>query len=193
MVIALDCSLPLRDEPLRVLEAGVPVALTGELLTLRDASAARLVAAIERGEYLPVDLRGRLMYAVGPSPARPGHVIGAPTPTTTARLVSFLPSLLEAGIKGIIGKGDLHGEIVERLVQHGAVYLATIGGLGALLTEHIVRADVVAFADLGPEAIYRFTVEGFPAIVAIDTRGHNLHETARTAWRRPGPGGERSA
>lgn len=184
MVKTLTCRPELDVEQAHGLRAGEAVEITGELITLRDATAMRLVEIFERGEELPVNLRGRLLYAVGPSPAKPGQVVGSAGPTTTGRIARFLPALFRAGARGIIGKGELHGDIVRTFADHGAVYLAAIGGLGALLAKQIVAADVLAFPELGPEAVYRFEVEQFPAVVIIDTLGQNFHETARLAWRR---------
>jgi fumarate hydratase subunit beta len=183
-VVRLTCRPALDVADARALRAGDEVEITGELVTLRDATAMRLADLARRGEPLPVDLRGRLLYASGPSPAKPGQIVGSAGPTTTARIASFLPMLFAEGARGIIGKGELHGDVVRAFVEHGAVYLAAIGGLGALLARHIVAAGVVAFPELGPEAVHRFEVERFPAVVIIDTAGANLHETARAAWRR---------
>jgi fumarate hydratase subunit beta len=166
------------------LRAGDSVTLTGDLLTIRDASAARLAALQDSGAPLPVDLNGMFTYAVGPSPARPGRVVGSAGPTTTARMAAFLPALLAAGMRGVIGKGELTGAAADELVRHRAVYLAAVGGLGALLSAHVVAAEVVAFPDLGPEAIYRFRVHGFPAVVALDVHGGDLHAAARRTWRK---------
>lgn len=184
MVKTLTCRPELDVEQARGLRAGEAVEITGELITLRDATAMRLVEIFERGEELPVNLRGRLLYAVGPSPAKPGQVVGSAGPTTTGRIARFLPALFRAGARGIIGKGELHGDIVRTFTDRGAVYLTAIGGLGALLAKQIVAADVLAFPELGPEAVYRFEVEQFPAVVIIDMLGQNFHETARLAWRR---------
>jgi fumarate hydratase subunit beta len=160
------------------------VELTGRVLSLRDASAARLAAAVERGEPLPVSLNGQWMYAVGPSPAPPGKIIGSAGPTTTARMAKFLPTLFSAGVAGIIGKGELHGEEMAAFTRHGAIYLAAIGGLGALLSKHITAASVVAYEDLGPEALYALELERFPAVVIIDRAGRNFHEESRACWRK---------
>lgn len=184
MVVKLRCCPDVTEEDVLRLHAGDSVEITGELVTVRDATAQRLAALIEAGEQLPVDLRGRLLYAVGPSPAKPGQVVGSAGPTTTERMARFLPLFFRAGARGIIGKGELHGEIVHSFAQHKALYLAAIGGLGALLAKRVVAADVVAFPELGPEAVYRFVVSDFPAVVVIDAHGQNLHETARLAWRR---------
>ena len=164
------------------IRAGNSVELTGPVLSLRDASAARLAAAIERGEPLPVPLAGRLMYAVGPSPAPPGKIIGSAGPTTTARMARFLPALFSAGVVGVIGKGELHGDDMAAFTSHGAIYLAAVGGLGALLSKHITASSVVAYEDLGPEALYALELERFPAVVIIDRQGRNFHEESRARW-----------
>ena len=164
--------------------AGDPVELTGRVISLRDASAARLARAIEHREPLPVPLTGQIMYAVGPSPAQPGQVIGSAGPTTTARMARFLPALFSAGVTAVIGKGELHGEDAAAFVRHGALYLAAIGGLGALLAKQITAASVVGYEDLGPEALYALDVQAFPAVVIIDRQGRNFHEEARAEWRR---------
>jgi fumarate hydratase subunit beta len=172
------------EEALAALTAGDAVEIDGELLTLRDASARRLCEALDRGEAPPAELTGRLLYAVGPSPPQPGQIVGSAGPTTTERFSSHLPRLFTQGVRGIIGKGELHGDIVQAFVRHRAVYFAAIGGLGALLGRHVTAAETIAYPDLGTEAIQRFVVERFPAVVVIDQAGRNLHETARDAWRR---------
>jgi fumarate hydratase subunit beta len=184
MVHRISCAAALSDGALSAVSAGDSVEISGELITIRDATAGRLQERVDGGSPLPVDLRGRLLYAVGPSPAQPGQVVGSAGPTTTERLARFLPSLFDAGAKGIIGKGELHGAIVDAFRARGAVYFAAVGGLGALLAKQIVAADVLAFAELGPEALFRFVVRDFPAVVIIDTEGRNFHETARAQWRR---------
>lgn len=165
------------------LRAGESVELTTRVITLRDASAARLAAALQRGEPPPVPLAGQIMYAVGPSPAKPGQIIGSAGPTTTARMATFLPALFGAGVTAIIGKGELHGDAADAFVRHGAIYLAAIGGMGALLARRITAASVLAYEDLGPEALYALELERFPAVVIIDRDGRNFHEEARAHWR----------
>jgi fumarate hydratase subunit beta len=166
-----------------LLRAGDAVELTGSVLTLRDASAARLAHALASGEPLPVALEDRVMYAVGPSPAKPGQVIGSAGPTTTARMGRYLPGLFSAGVRAIIGKGELHGADMAACTDHGALYLAAIGGLGALLSKQISAARLVAYPELGPEALFELDLTAFPAVVIIDGAGRNLHHTARVAWR----------
>ena len=165
------------------LRAGDAVELSGSVLTLRDASAARLAQTLAHNEPLPIPLQHRIMYAVGPSPAKPGQVIGSAGPTTTARMGRYLPTLDTGGVRAIIGKGELHGSDMAAFVEHGAVYFAAIGGLGALLAKQISAARVVAYEELGPEALFELELTSFPAVVIIDRHGQNLHETARGQWR----------
>ena len=182
-VTTLLCPQRVDPREIESLRAGDMVEITGRLITLRDASAKRLAATLDRGEPSPVALGGTLLYAVGPSPAKPGQIIGSAGPTTTARMERYLPALLASGVRAVIGKGELHGPVVEAFVRHRAVYLAATGGMGALLARHITRADVLAFGDLGPEAIYGFEVVAFPVVVIIDVAGRNFHELARDRWR----------
>lgn len=174
-----------RDAPLASLSAGDLVELSGRVVSLRDASAARLAAALERGGPPPIPLAGAVMYAVGPSPARPGRIVGSAGPTTTARMARFLPALFAAGVAGIIGKGELHGDDMAMFVDAGAIYLAATGGAGALLAQRITAAAVVAYGDLGPEALYALELDALPAVVIIDSAGRNFHEEARARWRGP--------
>jgi fumarate hydratase subunit beta len=179
----IEWRLTAPESDLASLRAGDAVELTGTVLTLRDASAARLAQALANTEPLPVSLSDRIMYAVGPSPAKPGQVIGSAGPTTTARMGRYLPVLFSAGVRAIIGKGELHGADMAACTDHGALYLAAIGGLGALLSKQISAARVVAYGDLGPEALYELDLKAFPAVVIIDRSGNNLHETVREEWR----------
>lgn len=181
--IQLDCSNGIADADLDRLEAGDSVELTGRVISLRDASAARLARAMENGEALPLSLHNQVLYAVGPSPAKPGQVIGSAGPTTTARMARYLPALFKAGVRAVVGKGELHGDDMAHFVAHGAVYFAAIGGLGALLAKQISAASVVAYDDLGPEALYALEIHTFPSVVIIDRQGRNFHEIARARWR----------
>jgi fumarate hydratase subunit beta len=179
----IEWQLAAPDAELTTLRAGDAVELSGRVLTLRDASAARLAHALTRQGELPVSLEHRIMYAVGPSPAKPGQVIGSAGPTTTARMARYLPALFAAGVRAIIGKGELHGADAEAFTQSGVLYLAAIGGLGALLAKQIREAHVVAYPELGPEALFELELTAFPAVVIIDRHGHNLHDIARMQWR----------
>lgn len=174
----------LTEATLDGLRAGTSVELTGQVLTLRDASARRLAESLRRREAIPVDLSGQFLYAVGPSPAKPGQVIGSAGPTTTERMAPYLPTLFAAGVRGIIGKGELHGKDAEAFVARRALYFAAVGGLGALLGKQIRASEVVGYDDLGTEALFRFQVVDFPVVVIIDREGQNFHEQARSAWRR---------
>lgn len=184
-VIQLKCQNGIAEAELNALRAGDSVELTGQVFSLRDASAARLAAAVREGRPLPISLDAQILYAVGPSPAKPGQIVGSAGPTTTSRVARFLPALLEAGTRAIIGKGELHGEDVAPFRSYGAVYLAAIGGLGALLAKQISSARVVAYDDLGPEAVFALQIFAFPVVVIIDRHGGNFHETARAQWRTP--------
>jgi fumarate hydratase subunit beta len=183
-VIQLNCAEAIADADLDRLVAGDSVELTGRVLSLRDESAARLARALEAGEPTPIPLRNQILYAVGPSPPKPGQIIGSAGPTTTARMARFFPALFGAGVRAIIGKGELHGDEMAPFVTHGVVYFAAIGGLGALLARQISSATVAAYDDLGPEALYALEIHTFPAVVIIDRKGGNFHEMARTRWRR---------
>ncbi len=173
---AVPLTLPLKKEEVRSLKAGQWVRLSGRLLTGRDQTHRRLCELIKRGASLPVDIKGQLIYYVGPSPAPPGHVVGAAGPTTSYRMDAYTPAILEQGVLGLMGKGKRSLEVRKSISEHGAVYLATIGGAGAYLSRAIKEARVVAFEDLGPEALYEFYVEDFPAIVINDSQGRDYYE-----------------
>src|SRR6186713_1739607 len=173
------------ESELASVRAGDAVELSGRVLTLRDASAARLAQTLERNQLPPISLQHRVMYAVGPSPAKPGQIIGSAGPTTTERMGRYLPALFSAGVRAVIGKGELHGRDMAAFTDFGAIYFAAIGGLGALLAKQIAAARVIAYEDLGPEALYALDLVAFPAVVIIDRAGRNFHETARAQWRTP--------
>ncbi|RIK43594.1 MAG: TRZ/ATZ family protein [Chloroflexi bacterium] len=174
---------PLTDDVLRTVRAGDAVVFDGVIYTGRDAAHARLAALLARGEPLPIDLTGQVIYYVGPAPPRPGQPIGSAGPTTSGRMDRYTPALYAAGLKATIGKGHRSPEVLAALVEHCGIYLAAVGGSGALLARTVVRADVVAFADLGPEAIYRLEVHSFPAIVVNDIYGADLYADARRRYR----------
>lgn len=169
---------PLDQATIDGLRAGDHVLISGTLLTARDAAHKRLVAALEAGEPLPVDLTGQVVYYVGPAPAKPGMVIGSAGPTTSGRVDSYTPELLGAGMRGMIGKGYRSQAVRDAIAQFGAVYFGALGGTGALLARRITAAEVVAYEDLGPEAIYRLTVVDLPAIVINDRHGGDVYEDA---------------
>jgi fumarate hydratase subunit beta len=176
-------SLPLSDDVVKSLKAGDNVLLSGELYTGRDAAHKRLVDAIEAGESLPMPIENQTIYYVGPAPARPGEIIGSAGPTTSYRMDDLTLPLLERGLKGMIGKGERADKVIEGMKQYGAVYFAAIGGAGALIASTIVEKEVIAYEDLGAEAIHRLVVRDFPAIVVIDSEGHNLYRTERDKYK----------
>ena len=176
MAEAIKISPPLSDKDVEVLKSGDQVLISGIMYGARDAAHKRLVELIDKGEKLPIDLQGQIIYYVGPSPARPGRPIGAAGPTTSTRMDAYSPKLIEQGLKGMIGKGSRSPAVIEAMKKHKAVYLAAVGGAGALLSRCIKKSEVVAYPELGAEAIYRFTVEDFPAIVVNDVQGNDLYE-----------------
>ena len=188
-------ALPLTDQAIEGLRIGDHVTLSGVIYTARDAAHKRLIALAGAGEPLPLDLRGQVIYYVGPTPPRPGRVIGSAGPTTAMRLDPYTPRMLELGVKGIIGKGGRSAAVREALRASHAVYCIAVGGTGALLNRHIVSVEVVAFEDLGTEAIRRLEVERFPAIVVNDAHGGDLLEAGKREYRtsaRPVPVAGRS-
>ena len=175
---------PLSDEVTCNLHAGDRVLINGIIYTGRDAAHKRLAELLERGEKLPFELHGQVIYYVGPCPAKPGNVIGSAGPTTSGRMDAYAPGLMEIGLKGMIGKGSRSKDVIDSIVRHKCVYFAAIGGAGALLAEAIKEAEVVAFEDLGPEAIFRLRVENFPVTVIVDTEGKDLYEIGRSQFKR---------
>ena len=171
--------LPLDENTVEKLRAGDEVLLSGIVYTGRDAAHQRMHEALDAGQPLPVDLVGQVIYYVGPAPAPPGRVIGSAGPTTAGRMDPYTPELLALGLKGMIGKGERSPGVLAALKQYKAVYFVAIGGLGALLAERIKSAEVVAYADLGPEAIYRLEVEDFPVTVGGDCLGHSVYDLLR--------------
>ena len=169
---------PIEKEAARSLRAGDFVYIDGTIYTARDAAHKRMIEALEKGETLPIDMEGTVIYYMGPSPAREGRPIGSAGPTTASRMDKYTPTLLDMGMGAMIGKGKRSPQVVDGIVRNGAVYLAAIGGAGALLSKCIRESEIVAYEDLGTEAIRKLTVERFPAIVVIDSEGNNLYETA---------------
>lgn len=168
--------LPLTEETIKDLRAGDQVLLSGSVLTGRDAAHKRLVALVENNEPLPVDLRGQTIYYVGPAPARPGQAVGSAGPTSTYRMDIYTPPLLKLGLKGMIGKGRLGPDTLALMPEYGAVYFGAVGGSAVLISKSIKSFEVLAYPDLGPEAIHRFVIEDFPAVVAVDAFGGNLYD-----------------
>jgi len=172
---AIVLKTPLTDEDVERLRTGDRVLINGVIYTARDAAHKRMIDLLDSGRELPFDIRGQVIYYAGPAPAKPGSVIGSCGPTTSYRMDVYTPKLIERGLKGMIGKGTRSREVKESMMVHKAVYFAAIGGLGALLAKTIKEAEVVAYPDLGPEAIRRLVVEDFPAIVALDIRGEDIY------------------
>ncbi|MBQ9406974.1 MAG: Fe-S-containing hydro-lyase [Desulfovibrio sp.] len=175
---------PFDDTTARNLRAGDSVRISGTLLAARDAAHQRLVACLDSQEALPVDLRGQVIYYVGPSPAKPDRPIGSAGPTTSGRMDAYTPRLLAEGVKGMIGKGYRQPAVVEAMKQYGVAYLAAVGGAGALIARCIKKYEILAWPELGPEALAVMTVEDFPAIVVIDCLGNNQYEAGQAPYKK---------
>jgi len=173
---------PLSDEDLTKLKAGDIVYLTGTIYTARDAAHKRLVDLIKEGKELPFDIKGAVIYYVGPTPPKPGEVIGSAGPTTSYRMDPYAPILIEKGLKGMIGKGKRNQAVRDACVRYKAVYFGAVGGAAALIAKAIKKAEVIAYPELGPEAIRRLEVENFPVVVVNDTYGNDLYEEGRKNW-----------
>ena len=171
-------NVPVSLEDRKSLKAGDYVYLTGTIYTARDAAHKRMYETLLDGKELPVDVNGQFVYYLGPTPAREGQIIGSAGPTTSSRMDKYAPTMLDQGLKGMIGKGKRSSEVIESIKKNGAVYFAAVGGAGALLSKCIKEAEVIAYDDLGTEAIRKLRVENFPVIVVIDSQGNNLYETA---------------
>ena len=180
----IQLTLPLTDEDVRSLRAGDLVTLSGEIYTGRDAAHKRLIALLDAEQPLPIDLAGQTIYYVGPAPASPGHAVGSAGPTTSYRMDAYTPRLLQLGLKGMIGKGMRNDAVRAAMQEHGAVYFGAVGGAAARIARSIVKSEVVAYEDLGPEAIHRFTVKDFPVIVLMDAHGGNLYEEGPRLYKR---------
>ncbi len=177
---------PLTEDVVKELKAGDYVYITGTIYTARDAAHKRMQEALDAGKPLPVDVKDIVIYYMGPSPAREGRVIGSAGPTTSSRMDRYTPQLLDLGLKGMIGKGKRSQEVTDAIIRNRAVYFAAVGGAGAILSKAIVASEVVAYEDLGTEAIRKLEVKDFPAIVVIDAEGNNLYETAVAQYRNEG-------
>lgn len=170
--------VPLSKEDAKSLKVGDYVYLTGTIYSARDAAHKRMSETLEKGEALPIEMEGNVIYYMGPSPAREGRPIGSAGPTTSGRMDPYAPTLLDLGLRGMIGKGKRTKEVKDAVVRNGAVYFAAVGGAGALLSHCIKTAEVVAYDDLGPEAIHKLEVVELPAVVVMDSEGNDLYETA---------------
>ena len=173
---------PMTAETARTLKVGDSCLLSGVIYTARDAAHKRLCQLVEEGKPLPMEIHNSIIYFVGPTPAKEGQVIGSAGPTTSYRMDAYSPKLIAQGLTGMIGKGKRGPEVVTAMKNHGAVYFGAIGGCGALLSQCIKKAEIIAYEDLGAEAIRRLEVEDFPVTVIIDSRGNNLYETGRAAY-----------
>lgn len=169
-------TMPISKEVATSLRAGDTVLLNGIVYTARDAAHARLVELLDQGKELPIDIKDAVIYYVGPTPAKPGQVIGSAGPTTSYRMDAYAPRLIELGLRGMIGKGKRSQDVIDSMKKHGAVYFGAIGGAAALIAKTIVECEMVCYEDLGSEAIRRLKVKDFPATVIIDSQGNNLYE-----------------
>jgi len=175
---------PLDDEVIINLRAGDSVSITGYIYTGRDAAHKRLIELLENGQELPIKLKGQIIYYVGPAPAKPGYPCGSAGPTTSYRMDPYTPALLDRGLKGMIGKGLRSQKVIESMKKNKVVYFGAVGGVAALIARSIKKSEVIAYEDLGTEAIHRYYIEDFPAIIVIDAYGNNLYETEPPKYRR---------
>ncbi len=173
---------PLTRDKVKDLKAGDSCLISGVIYTARDAAHKRLCELVAQGKELPMDVKDNIIYFVGPTPAKPGQAIGSAGPTTSYRMEAYSPILIEQGLTGMIGKGKRGPEVIDAMKKHGAVYFGAIGGCGALLSECIKEAEIVAYEDLGAEAIRRLVVKDFPVVVIIDSEGNNLYETGKANY-----------
>lgn len=180
--MAISITAPMTREQARTLKAGDSCLISGVIYTARDAAHKRLCELVAQGKELPLNIENSVIYFVGPTPAKEGQAIGSAGPTTSYRMDAYSPTLIALGQTGMIGKGKRGPEVIEAMKAHGAVYFGAIGGCGALLSKCIKKAEIVAYEDLGAEAIRRLEVEDFPVIVIIDSEGNNLYETGRKAY-----------
>ena len=180
--MAIKINTPFTTEDVKKLKAGDSCLISGVIYTARDAAHKRLCELVAAGKELPFDVKDSVIYFVGPTPAKPGQAIGSAGPTTSYRMDAYSPTLIAQGQTGMIGKGKRGPEVIAAMKEHGAVYFGAIGGCGALLSKCIKKAEIVAYEDLGAEAIRRLEVEDFPVIVIIDSEGNNLYESGRAAY-----------
>ena len=184
MANKIHITTPLTDEIISNLKSGDQVLISGTIYTARDAAHKKLVDSINSGENLPFDIKNAIIYYVGPSPKKPGDVIGSAGPTTSYRMDAYTPTLLDLGLKGMIGKGSRNKNVVESIKKNHAVYFAAIGGAGALISSTIKSSEVIAYEELGPEAVHKLTVENFPAIVVLDSNGNDLYIIEREKYKK---------
>ncbi len=183
MAETIRIETPFTEEKSRKLHVGDSVLITGTIISARDAAHKRMCEALARGEKLPVDWTDQMVYYLGPTPAKPGDPIGSCGPTTSGRMDAYTPTMLAQGIKGMIGKGSRAPEVIEAMKKYGVTYFAAVGGAAALIAKSVKKYEVLAYPDLGPEAVARLTVVDFPAIVVIDCEGNNFYEIGQKPYR----------
>jgi fumarate hydratase subunit beta len=175
---------PFNDKTIEGLKAGDQVLISGVMYVGRDAAHKRLVEALNKGDKMPFDVKGQVIYYMGPSPTKPGKVIGSSGPTTSGRMDAYTPRMLEAGLKGMVGKGLRTKDVKDAIKKYKAVYLASVGGAAALIAKRIVKSEIIAYEELGPEALLRIEVKDFPAIVINDMYGGDLYEEGKAKYRK---------
>ena len=180
----IKVTTPLNEEVISKWRSGDKILISGIIYTGRDAAHKRLVELIDKGESLPFDVKGQIIYFVGPTPARPGRAVGSAGPTTSYRMDAYSPRLIERGLKGMIGKGSRSKEVIEAMMKHKCVYMAAVGGAGALISRCIKSSEIIAYDDLGPEAIRKMEVENLPVIVVNDTSGNDLYQEGIKKYRK---------
>lgn len=181
--MTVEISTPLTEEKVKDLKAGDKVLLSGVLYTSRDAAHKRMVEQLEKGGRLPFDVNNNVIYYVGPSPAKKGEIIGSAGPTTSYRMDPYAPYLLDRGLKGMIGKGDRSKDVIDSMIKNKAVYFAAVGGAAALLADKIKKVEIIAYDDLGTEAVRKMEVKDLPLVVVIDSEGNNLYETEKNKYK----------
>jgi len=180
----IKITTPLSDEVVDSLKSGDQVSINGILYTARDAAHKRLIDLLDHGDELPFDIKGQIIYYVGPTPAKPGTIIGSAGPTTSYRMDTYAPRLMEVGMKGMIGKGNRTQNVIDAMVKYKSIYFAAIGGAGALVARSIKKVEIIAYEDLGPEAIRKMEVEDFQAVVVNDTRGNDVYKEGMNKYKR---------
>jgi fumarate hydratase subunit beta len=181
--MTIQLTTPLTNEKIKNLKTGDKVLLSGVLYTARDAAHKRMIEQLKKGEKLPFDVKDNVIYYVGPSPAKDGHIIGSAGPTTSYRMDPYAPLLINIGLKGMIGKGNRDENVIDSMKKNCAVYFAAVGGAAALLADKIKKVEIIAYEDLGTEAVRRLEVEDLPVIVVIDSEGNNLYESEKEKYK----------
>ena len=184
MAEKIRITTPFTEEDSRKLKVGDSVLISGVIYSARDAAHKAMTEALARGEKLPIDWHNQMVYYLGPTPAKPGNPIGSCGPTTSGRMDAYTPTMLDQGIQGMIGKGSRSKEVVDAMIKHGVTYFAAVGGAAALISKCVKKYEVIAYPELGPEALAKLTVEDFPAIVVIDCHGNNFYEIGQKPYRK---------